>query len=44
MESIVNDLLERGVRTPDLGGTVRTVEMGDAVAAGVREGAGVAAD
>ncbi len=44
VEATVNDLLERGVRTADLGGTVRTVEMGDAVAAGVREGAGVAAD
>lgn len=36
VEAAVNDLLESGVRTPDLGGTVGTTEIGDRVAAGVR--------
>jgi len=44
VEEVVNNLLERGVRTPDLGGTIRTVEMGDAVATGIRAYASVAAD
>ena len=36
MEVVINDMLASGESTPDLGGSLKTTDVGERIAAGVR--------